>query len=103
MSLPIQGHILKIANKAGKRQMASQTKEGRVKVMVWKDNYTTNGRPSANLLLKAIIRESHLDLNATTASIRTKLTQLDLYLPMVGHNIAKLNAYITLLLDSLAA
>ena len=56
---------------------------------------------SGNLLLKIIVRESHLDTNATSASIRTKLTDLDRYLPTIGNDITKFNTYVKLLIDSL--
>lgn len=83
--------------------MNSLSKEGKKKVIIWKDDYTVNGFPSGCMLLKVIIRESHLDTNATTASIRSKLNQLDEYLPTVGYDISKFNGYVKLLIDSLAA
>ena len=83
--------------------MDSLTKEVPTKEMEWKDNSTIGECPSAILLLKVIIPKINLDLNATTASIRTKLTQLVLYLPTVGHGTTKLNVCVSLLLDSLAA
>ena len=53
------------------------------------------------LLLKTIVRESHLDANATLASIRTKLTDLDRYFPTIGHDITKSNIYVKLLIYGL--
>jgi hypothetical protein len=50
-----------------------------------------------------IIHESHLDTNTTTATIRTKLSSLDSYLPAIGSNITKFNGYVRLLIDSLVA
>jgi hypothetical protein len=58
---------------------------------------------SGNLLLKSIIRESHLDTNATTASIRNKLYSLDEYILTIGCDITKFNGYVRLLIASLAA
>ena len=81
--------------------MASISKEGKRKILVWEDQYTINGLGSGNLLLKIIVRESHLDTNATSASIRTKLTDLDKYLPTIGHDIVKFNTYVKLLIDGL--
>ena len=81
--------------------MASLSKEGKKKVLVWEDQYTINGLGSGNLLLKIIVRESHLDTNATSTSIRTKLTELDTYLPTIGHDIIKFNTYVKLLVDGL--
>lgn len=83
--------------------MASLSTEGKKKIVIWKEDYTIGDRPSGCLLLKVIIRESHLDTNATTASIWNKLNQLDEYLPTVGYNITKFNGYVKLLVDSLAA
>ena len=81
--------------------MASLSKDGKRKILVWEDQYTINGLGSGNLLLKIIVRESHLDTNATSTSIRTKLTELDTYLPTIGHDIIKFNTYVKLLVDGL--
>ena len=81
--------------------MASLSKEGKKKILIWENQYTINGLGSGNLLLKIIVRESHLDTNATSASIRTKLTDLDRYLPTIGHDIIKFNTYVKLLIDGL--
>jgi hypothetical protein len=90
--------------------MNSISKEGKNKILIWKSQYTvgTAGiglgeKASGNLLLKVIIRESHLDTNATTATIRTKLSSLDAYLPTIGSDITKFNGYVRLLIDSLSA
>jgi hypothetical protein len=76
--------------------MNSISKEGKSKIIIWSDQYTVRGLPSGSLLLKIIIRESHLDTNATISSIRTKLSSLDSY-------ITKFNGYVKLLIDLLAA
>ena len=81
--------------------MSSILKEGKKKILVWEDQYTVDGYGSGNLLLKVIVRESHLDTNATLASIRTKLTDLDRYLPSIGHDILKFNTYVKLLVDGI--
>ena len=77
------------------------SKEGKKKILIWESQYTINGLGSENLLLKIIVRESHLDTNATSASICTKLTDLDRYLPTIGHDITKFNTYVKLLIDGL--
>ena len=41
-------------------------------ITIWKNDYMINKMPSGNLLLKIIIRESHIDTNATESSIRMK-------------------------------
>ena len=81
--------------------MASLSKEGKRKILVWEDQYTIEDLGSGNLLLKIIVRESHLDTNATSTLIRTKLTELDSYLPTIGHDITKFNTYVKLLVDGL--
>ena len=81
--------------------MNSLSKEGKKKILVWEDQYQIDTYGSGNLLLKIIVRESHLDTNATSASIRKKLTNLDQYLPTIGHDITKFNTYMKLLIDGL--
>ena len=81
--------------------MSSLSKEGKRKILIWEDQYTIGELGSGNLLLKIIVRESHLDTNATSTSIRTKLTELDTYLPTIGHDITKFNTYVKLLVDGL--
>ena len=88
--------------------MSSLSKEARIKIESWEDEYmVTNDRrtvvPSGNLLLKVIIRESHLDTNATTQSIRMKMSNLDEYMLKINSDITKFNGYVKLLEGSLAA
>jgi hypothetical protein len=64
--------------------MASISKEAKNKILIWRDQYTGNGFSSGNLLLKIIIRESHLDTNATTSLICTKLSNLDSYIVTIA-------------------
>ena len=59
--------------------------------------------PSANAFLKVIIRESHLDTNATKSTFQTKLSSLDEYLPTIGNDITKFNQYVLLMVAALAA
>ena len=54
-------------------------------------------------LLKIIIRESHLDTNATTNQIRTKLSNLDSYILTIDSDIGRFNQYVKLLVQSLTA
>ena len=85
--------------------MASLTSEAKKKIMIWQEQYHI-GQPKASsgvALLKVIIRESHLDTNATTSQIRTKLSSLDKYIMTVDSDIGKFNQYVKLLVQSLAA
>ena len=86
----------------------SLTKEAKMKLQIWESEYIVQNQqgtkiPSGNLLLKVIIRESHLDTNATTQSIRTKLSNLDRYIVTIGNDITKFNGYVKGLVQSLAA
>jgi S-adenosylmethionine/arginine decarboxylase-like enzyme len=83
----------------------SITKEGRDKVTIWKQDYMvgTPALPSGVLLLKVIIRESHIDTHATTSHIRPSLASLDEYLPTIGSDIVKFNIYVKELVKQLKA
>ena len=88
--------------------MNSLSKEARMKIEAWENEYIiqtdagTNS-PSGNLLLKVIIRESHLDTNATTQSIRMKLSNLDDHMLKISSDITQFNGYVKLLVRSLQA
>ena len=88
--------------------MDSLSKEAQMKIEAWEDEYIieTNAgtkSPSGNMLLKVIIRESHLDTNATTQSIRMKLSNLDDHMMKISSNITQFNGYVKLLVRSLQA
>jgi hypothetical protein len=83
--------------------MNSISKEGKSKIMIWSDQNHVQGLPTGTLLLKVMVRESHLDTNATISSIFTKLSSLDSYILTIGADITKFNGYVKLLNDSLAA
>ena len=88
--------------------MNSLSKEARMKIEGWENEYiieTSAGTksPSGNLLLKVIIRESHLDTNATTQSIRMKLSNLDDHMMKISSDITQFNGYVKLLVRSLQA
>ena len=87
--------------------MASLTADARKKVTIWSSQYrigdgddTTCGGVA---LLKIIIRESHLDTNATTNQIRTKLSNLDAYILTIDSDIGRFNQYVKILIQSLTA
>ena len=87
--------------------MASLSDDAQEKVMIWADQYQIEiddtKYNSGVALLKVIIRESHLDTNATTSQIRTKLSSLDMYITTVNCDIGKFNQYVKLLIQSLTA
>ena len=55
------------------------------------------------LLLKVIIRETHLDTNATTNSIKTQLRNLDEYITTIRCSIIKFNEQVKRLIEQLNA
>jgi hypothetical protein len=83
--------------------MASLTNEAKKKIMIWSDQYTIETHSAGVALLKVIVRESHLDTNATTNQIRTKLSSLDQYIATVDSDIGRFNQHVKLLIQSLNA
>ena len=59
--------------------MASLSDEAKKKVSIWSNQYRIgeDQQVSGVTLLKVITREPHLDTNATTNQIRTKLSSLN--------------------------
>ena len=57
----------------------------------------------SDLPIGDIIRESHLDTNATTNSIRTQLSNLDEYITTIGWCIIKFNEHVKRVLEQLKA
>ena len=58
---------------------------------------------SGNLLLKVLVRESHLDTNAPTYRIRTQFSSLDEYMMIIISNIGKFNFHVQTLMGFLTA
>lgn len=83
--------------------MNSLSMEGRLKVQVYEEEYTVNEHMSGVLLLKVIIRESHIDSNATTSSLRLQIANLDDYMGEVNCDILKFNAHVYHLQEGLRA
>ena len=87
----------------------SLSQAGKGKVDVWKKQYHvtlpaamgTETFKSGLLLLKIIIRESHLDSNATISTIRKQLSNLDDYMPTIKCDITKFNAHVKSLIENL--
>jgi len=85
--------------------MASMTVDARRKVSLWSAQYRIGEAnvTSGMALLKVIVRESHLDTNATTHQIRTKLSNLDQYIMTVDSDVGKFNDHVKSLVQALAA
>lgn len=82
--------------------MNSLSAEALTILTIWKDDYIINKMPPGNLLFKVIIRERHINTNATESSIRTKLSSLDVYMAQIDHDIPKFNPYAKHQLQALA-
>jgi hypothetical protein len=78
---------------------------GKSKINLHQTSYTIGQgpNPSGIVFLKILIQESYLDSNATTGMIRTKLSNLDVYMAQVGNDIKKFNSYVTTMTKALAA
>ena len=85
--------------------MASLSNSAKKRISLLSEQYRIgdNNLCSGVALLKIIVRESHLDTNATTNQIRTKLSNLDSYILTVDSDIGKFNQYVKLLVQSLTA
>ena len=81
----------------------SLTQAGKDKVRLWSHQFILNGRESGILLLKVIIREGHLNANATTNLIRTQLSNLDEYITTIRCDIIKFNKHVKRLIEQLNA
>ena len=82
--------------------MASLSDEAKEKVLIWSDDYQIeidDKRYSSGVaLLKVIIRESHINTNASANQIRTKLSNLDHeYIATVEYDVRKFNQHVKLL------
>ena len=68
--------------------LTKEAKEAKDVITIWEDNYRVYGLPSGNLLLRVIVRESHIDTNATKSSTRTKLSNFDTYMIKINSALA---------------
>jgi hypothetical protein len=73
--------------------MASLTEEAKNSINLFKEEFHIGREPSGLLLLRVIIRESHLDSNAATSVIRLQLSQLDQYMKLVNSHIGKFHKH----------
>jgi hypothetical protein len=79
------------------------SKTGRSKVWIWKDEFHINVIPTGILLLKIVIREAHIDTNATVCHLREKISSLDGFIATIGHDIEKFNAHVINIVNGLKA
>jgi hypothetical protein len=81
----------------------SITVEARNSVTLCEDEYTIGEVVSGTCLLKVVVRESHIDTNATTRIIREQLTKLDSYMVSIDSDVLKFNEHVKDLLKKLKA
>jgi hypothetical protein len=79
------------------------SKNRRSKVWIWKDEFHLNSIPVGILLLKIVIREAHIDINATVRHLREKISSLDVFIASISHDIEKFNAHVINIVDRLRA
>jgi hypothetical protein len=84
--------------------MNSLSTEGRNKVNLYRKEFISQEVGVGVLLLKVIIRESHVDTQSTKSHLREQLmaTSLTPYLLSIGSNITKFNEHVMELRDQLA-
>ena len=83
--------------------MASMTDEFQNKALLYRDKFNKNGKKYGVALLKIILRESHLDTNATISTLKTRLSSLDVYMGQCNSDIIKFNEYVKVTLGELHA
>ena len=79
------------------------TKIGKAKIWIWKDDFHVGNNPSGILLLKVLIRESHIDTNTTVRHLREKISSLDIFIGTLAHDIEKFNAHVIHIVNGLRA
>jgi hypothetical protein len=83
--------------------LSSLTVEARNTITLYDDEYTIQGKVSGTCLLKVVIRESHIDTNATTRILREELNKLDSYMVSIDSDISKFNEHVKDILEKLHA
>ena len=83
--------------------MKSLTNDAINKVKNKFQDYTVAGTPSGVLLVKVLVREAHLDTNATVSRIRTEIANLDQYMVKIKGNVTKFNLHVEDLVTQLTS
>jgi hypothetical protein len=83
--------------------MHTLTKEAQQMITLYERDYTINNMTSGVALLKVIVRQAHVDTNATKRYLREQLSSLDKYMIEVGSDIQKFNLHVLSLLEQLYA
>ena len=80
--------------------LSTMSEEGHAKMTVWKSKYHVGTHPS-RVLLKVMIRELHIDTNATASSIRHQMANLKDYIIKVNCDIRVFNRHFQSLIKGL--
>jgi hypothetical protein len=81
--------------------MNSMSRTGCNKITGFRNLYTINGTSIGILLLKVIVRESYIDMNAMMTYIQDQLSRLDEFLQIIDYDIGKFNLHVQSLLEAL--
>jgi hypothetical protein len=73
---------------------SSLTADFMTRILISRAQYTIGEDASAICLLKVIIRESHIDSNASTRIAREKLSSLDVHMKNQGNDVVKFNVFV---------
>lgn len=89
------------ANMMGQCIYNTLTAEGKTAITLFKDEYMFGEIIGGPCLLKVVIRESHIDTNATVRLLRKQLKELDQYIVKIDSDIIKFNKYVNTTLHGL--
>jgi hypothetical protein len=81
----------------------SLTTEARSTVTLYTNEYTVKKVKSGACMLKVVIRESHIDTNATTRILREELNKLDAFMVSIDSDVSKFNQHVKGLIEQLHA
>ena len=82
---------------------ASLSQDAMAKVTTWKSEFTIGNYQSGTLLLKVILRETHIDNRGTVLHIRDQISKLDTYIATISYDITKFNEHVMDLVKGLDA
>jgi len=83
--------------------MASINETARARIQLMEHEFKVGNIFSGICLLRTLIRESHIDNNATNRIVLNKLANLDEYMDAIGNDVEKFNDYVNSSIESLAA
>ena len=72
------------------QRLSNQRRSSEIKYM--ENEHTVQEMKAGPLILKKLLHDSHIDTNATSIAIGTKVSNLDTHIATVGHDITEFNA-----------